>query len=240
MNTFDIVMIVLIIFGAYRGWKYGFLSSALSLVGSLAIFVISFYLKNPLSILLYENCPFITFKGLFAGITSVNILLYESIAYIICVILLSVLLKIFLKVTGLVDKLIRLTFVFALPSRILGLIFGALQYYILVFFICFVCTIIPSFSSYLSDSAISTRILDETPILSGVTSNLYDSFKEVYDICIDTKNKQEENKKVEDYKALEVLMKNKIITSNSVKKLVENNKIQIENVDELITKYEEK
>ena len=43
-----------------------------------------------------------------------------------------------------------------------------------------------------------------------------------------------------DYEALEVLLKYDIITPSSVERLVDKGKLKIDNVEELIDKYEEK
>ena len=108
MNVLDIAIILLIAYGAYNGWKYGCFSSILSLLGSLFIFVLAFYIKNPLSVLFYENLPFQSFTGMFKGISSMNILVYELVSYLICLIILATVFGIILKATGIVDKLIKL------------------------------------------------------------------------------------------------------------------------------------
>lgn len=235
MVLVDFIAVLLIAYGAYKGWKYGCFSSIISLVGTLLVFVVAFYLKNPLSTILYENLPFKTFGGIFQGITSFNILLYEGISYLICIIILSSILGIIIKVTGIVDKLINFTIVFALPSKILGLIIGALQYYIFVFIAIFVFIQLPFSADYFNGSKFSKWILGNTPLLSNVTNDLYNSVTEVYDICVEYDNK--ENKEEGDYKSLEVLLKYDIITPESVEKLVNKGKIRIEGTDELIEKY---
>mgnify|MGYP003289988087 CR=1 FL=1 len=235
MVLVDFIAIVIIILGAYKGWKYGCFSSIVSLVGTLLVFVAAFYLKNPLSTILYENLPFQTFGGMFQGITSFNILVYEGISYLICIIILSSILGILIKVTGIVDKLINFTLVFALPSKILGLVIGALQYYIFVFIAVFVLIQLPFSADYFNGSKFSKWMLSNTPLLSNVTNDLYNSVTEVYDICVEYDNK--ENKEEGDYKALEVLLKYDIITPESVEKLVSKGKIKVEGTDELIEKY---
>lgn len=235
MNILDIVIIALVIFGAFRGWKYGCFSSIISLLGTILVFVIAFYLKNPLSTLLYENLPFHTFGGIFKGITSVNILVYEGISYLICLIILATLLGVVLKVTGIVDKLIKLTLILALPSKVIGLVVGALQFYVFVFAGVFILAQIPTSNALYKDSALAESMMTKTPLLSNVTNDLFYSVNEVYDICVKYDNK--EDKTAGDYEALEVLLKYDIITPESVEKLVEKDKLKIENVDTLIDKY---
>ena len=238
MGIVDVLIIVILIIGAYRGWKYGFISSAVYLIGTLLIFILAFYLKNPLSALLYENLPFRSYGGIFSGITSINILVYECVSYLICIIILSVILKVILKLTGVLDKLINLTLIFALPSKILGLVFGALEYYIYLFVVLFVVAQIPTTAAYVHDSDMATGMISSTPLLSNVTNDLYNSVKEVYDIGDIYSGASDKSQA--DYEALEVLLKYDIITPSSVERLVDKGKLKIDNVEELIDKYEEK
>lgn len=237
MNLLDIIVIFILLIGAYRGWKHGVFSSIVSLVGTLLVFVLAFYLKNPLSILMYENLPFLSFGGIFSGITSFNVLVYEGISYVICLIILFIILKIVLKLSGLVDKLINFTVILALPSKILGLILGVLECYIFIYVGLFVLAQLPFSAKYFNDSTFGKEMLSKTPFLSDVTNDLYASANEVYEICL--KYEGIEDKTKADYESLEVLLKYDIITSDSVKKLSDKKKLNIENIDELIEKYKE-
>ena len=51
--------------------------------------------------------------------------------------------------------------------------------------------------------------------------------------------KTKDDKKEYNYKAMEILLKKKIVTPDTVKILVDQNKIDINNVNSLIEKYEE-
>lgn len=235
MNILDILVIILLLIGAFHGWKYGGFSSIVSLLGTLLVFVLSFYLKNPISTILYENLPFHTFGGIFSGITSFNILVYEGIAYIICLIVLSILLKIVLKLSGLIDKVINLTIVLTIPNKIVGLVCKTLEYYVFIFVGLFVLAQLPIGAPYFKDSTVSNSILKDTPLLSDVTNDIYSSVNEIYDICL--KYDKETDKLQADYESLDVLMKYDIITPDSVSKLAERHKLRIDNIDVLIEKY---
>lgn len=234
MNVVDILIIIVIALGAYSGWKHGMFSSVVNLIGTLLVFVIAFYMKNPLSAIFYDVLPFRNFGGIFSGITSFNILVYEALAYLICVIVLSSILGIILSVTGVLDKLVKLTIVFALPSKIIGLILSAFQFYIYVFIALFVCLQIPETKDLIHNSSLSNPIITNTPILSDVTNNLHASVAEIYNIA---QIYEDAEKEKADYEALDVLMKYDIITPESVQKLSEKGKIKVKNVDELLKKY---
>lgn len=237
MNLLDLVAIIVIIIGAYRGWKYGGFSTIISLIGTLLVFVLAYYLKNPISTLLYENMPFRNFGGVFSGITSFNILVYEGVAYAICIIVLVAILRVILKLTGIIDKIINLTLVFALPSKIMGLIFGALEFYIYTFVVIFILAQLPFSAEYFKGSTFGNDMLSKTPLLSNVTNDLYHSVSEVYEICA---NKKGDETAKADYDSLDVLLKYEVITPESVQKLKDKGKLNFDNIDELIAKHQKK
>lgn len=238
MSVIDILIIGILVFGAFSGFKYGLVRSAVSLVGSLLIVVGAYYLKNPLSVLMYENLPFRTFGGIFSGITSINIIVYEAISYLICLVLLFILLRLIIKLTGILDKLIKATIILAIPSKIIGALLKFVEYYIYTFLILFICASIPFFTPYFKDSKVATKIVSDTPILSKTTDDAYNSVMDIYEICL--KYQFKDNKKDGDYEALETLLKYDIISTESVKKLNEKKKLKIDNIDELIKKYEKR
>ena len=58
MNVVDIIILIFLAFGAVLGFKRGFTKQLVSLVGIFAIIILSFLLKNPVSVFLYNNLPF--------------------------------------------------------------------------------------------------------------------------------------------------------------------------------------
>ena len=90
MNIVDVIILLFLGLGAVTGFIRGFFKQTVISVGTILVIVLSFILKNPLSMILYENLPF--FK--MGGLTSLNILLYETFAFIICVAILSIVLAI--------------------------------------------------------------------------------------------------------------------------------------------------
>lgn len=239
----EISLLIFLIIGCFIGWKRGFITSLVSFIFTICIFVGAFYLKNFLSIFMYENFPFINYGGIFEGITSLNILVYEAAAFVICILALVLVAVIITKVTNFVNKLVNATVILALPNKILGLLLSLFQFFIIGFFILFILIQIP-YTNYvfgLKDSTVANVVIDKTPVLSMITSKYYNTYKEVYKVIDSHSEYKESEEKMEqakaNYETLEVLMKNKIITVDSVKKLKDSNKLNIENIDELINKY---
>ena len=73
MNIIDYIIIIILLLHIFKGFKSGLLVSLINVVGMILVFVISFYLKGPISIFLYEKLPFLSFAGIFKGVVAVNI-----------------------------------------------------------------------------------------------------------------------------------------------------------------------
>ena len=90
MNIVDYILIAILILSAIKGYKTGLIPSVVNVVGVILVFVIAFYIKNPIADMLFKNLPFLNFGGIFTGITVANILFYEAIAYGLSVIVLGI------------------------------------------------------------------------------------------------------------------------------------------------------
>ena len=133
MNIVDVIIILLIFSGALLGFKRGFTRQLVSLGSFFATVILAFLLKNPVSILLYEHLPFFKFGGILKGVTVLNIALYEVIAFFIMVLLISLLFKVLTIVTNLFEKILKMTIILSIPSKIAGAIVGVIESYIWVF-----------------------------------------------------------------------------------------------------------
>ena len=61
----DIIIIMIILFGAIVGFKRGIIKQSVITVGMIFVLILSFILKNPVSSIMYEHLPFFSFGGLF-------------------------------------------------------------------------------------------------------------------------------------------------------------------------------
>lgn len=232
----DIIILLIIVIGLLIGWKLGILTSALNLFSSILVFVVAYLIKGPVSLILIEHLPFISFDGIFSGITTLNVMLYEGIAFVICVLVLGILCKILLSITKIFNKLINATVILGLPNKLGGAIINGLKYFVYAFVIIFVLSLIPSTTTYVKNSTLSKSILNNTPILSNMTKDLTKSFTEIYDLVKELDDNTD--KKEINAKSLEILLKYDIITTDTAKTLYEDKKIDIDNFDELIKQYE--
>ncbi len=234
MNIVDVIILLFLGLGAVTGFIRGFFKQTVISVGTILVIVLSFILKNPLSMILYENLPF--FK--MGGLTSLNILLYETFAFIICVAILSIVLAIVIKVSGIIETILKVTVILALPSKLLGALVGIIHAIVLIYVGLFIVTM-PAFNvPYVGESKYADMILKKTPIISNITNDVITSFNEIAEFTkkeIDMSNVDITNRKI-----VEIMLKNEVTTIDSVKLLVEKGKIKIDNFDELVYTYERK
>lgn len=233
LNIIDIIIMLFILLGGVIGFKEGVIKKTTSIVGLILVIVISFILKNHLSVFFYENLPFIDFWGVFKGIQVLNIVFYEVIAFLLIASVLMIVYKVLMLLTGFIEKILKATIILSIPSKILGFFVGLLEAYIWIYVALFVLTL-PIFnikSIYNSESAMF--IMTKTPVLSKYTEKTVDIYNELYDIVKnkDTKTSEQINKE-----AMELMLEYEIITPESAQKLVDKNKVSLKD-DSFIDNY---
>lgn len=224
MNVVDVIIIALLILGGVAGFKAGVIKKLTDFIGMFVVIILAFYLKNYISVIMYENLPFFNFFGLINGIDTLNILLYEVIAFLVIFIALLFVLKVVLMLTGLVEKILKATVILSIPSKLLGIVVGVIEMYVYLFLILVIVSLPIFDSSFLKDSKMNNFILNNTPVLSGVSEEIIDIYGDVYNIIDNRKNKTNEQLNEE---ILKVLIDKKVVTKESAKKLVDKNKIHI-------------
>lgn len=224
MNVVDVIIIALLILGGVAGFKAGVIKKLTDFIGMFVVIILAFYLKNYISVIMYENLPFFNFFGLINGIDALNILLYEVIAFLVIFIALLFVLKVLLMLTGLVEKILKATVILSIPSKLLGIVVGVIEMYVYLFLILVIVSLPIFDSSFLKDSKMNNFILNNTPVLSGVSEEIIDIYGDVYNIIDNRKNKTNEQLNEE---ILKVLIDKKVVTKESAKKLVDKNKIHI-------------
>lgn len=224
MNVVDVIIIALLILGGVAGFKAGVIKKLTDFIGMFVVIILAFYLKNYILVIMYENLPFFNFFGLINGIDALNILLYEVIAFLVIFIALLFVLKVVLMLTGLVEKILKATVILSIPSKLLGIVVGVIEMYVYLFLILVIVSLPIFDSSFLKDSKMNNFILNNTPVLSGVSEEIIDIYGDVYNIIDNRKNKTNEQLNEE---ILKVLIDKKVVTKESAKKLVDRNKIHI-------------
>lgn len=236
--TVDIGLIFIILLSGVIGLKRGFTKELVCFLGFFLIIILSFILKNPVSSFFYEHLPFFKFGGLFKGITSINILFYEIIAFFIVASILLLVFRLLVMATTIFEKLVKMTIILGIPSKIFGCIIGLIEGLVWCFIILYI-TSLPLFSiKELNNSKLKNNILYNTPIMSNMTKGTIKTFKEFEKLTKDYKKKKITNNEYV-LESIDLFLKYKIIDVKSLKKLVKNKKVNIKNINNVIIKYEE-
>lgn len=235
VSIIDVIIVLMILMGAIVGFKNGVIKTGTKFIGLFGIIILSFILKDKLTVLLYENMPFFDFFGAIKGIDAINVLFYQLISFLVIFAAFMFVLKILLVVTGFVEWLLKLTIILSFPSKILGLFVGVLEFYVYLFIILYILNM-PIFGlTLVSESKVGTYMLEKTPILSDLVDNTVKAYSDVWNVV---KNRDNLSNMEANTYVLATLLDNKLISIESAKKLVESNYISIEDKS-ILDNYED-
>lgn len=234
LTIVDAIILLIILLGGVIGFKEGVIKKLTSIIGLIIVVILSFELKNYLSVFFYENLPFFNFWGIFKGVQVLNIIFYEILAFIIIASLLTIIYRILLSITGLIEKVLKATIILSIPSKILGFIVGLVEYYIWVYIVLFILTLPVINLKSIYESKTATFIMENTPYLSKYTDKTLKIYNDLYKIIDNRSNKS--NEKVNE-EALNLLLKHEIITKQSAQKLINSNKVLVED-EEFLNNYQ--
>lgn len=234
LNIVDAIIILIILLGGVIGFKEGIIKKLTSVIGLILVVILSFTLKNYLSVIFYENLPFFDLWGAFKGIQVLNIIFYEMLAFLIIASVLTLVYRLLLGVSGLIEKILKATIILSIPSKILGFFAGLLENYIWVYLFLFVLTLPVINIKEIRESNLATSILEKTPILSKYTNKTLAIYNDLYNIIDNKENKT--NEQVNE-SAMDLMLKYEIITTSSARKLIDKNKVSVSD-DSFIDKYQ--
>ena len=224
MSIVDIIILVFLFLGFLAGFKRGIIKQGVLTFGIILVVVLAFIFKNELSIVLYQKFPFFT-VGILENYSILNILLYELISFFILLSIFGLILAIIVKISGVVERLVRATIILALPSKILGGILGIIEIYVFLYIVLFIITL-PIFkvssNKYIRESKLKDKILNNTILISNLSKGINDS---VYEINQLLNSKKKLGSEEFNCKALKVFIKNKVVSKKSVTYLKKKNKI---------------
>ncbi len=231
MDIVDIVIMAILISFAIIGFKRGVFQSLTAFVGFVAVICIAYWLKNYLGDFFVMNLPFTNYTFIPGDSVVLNIITYQSLAFLIMLVILGVIYKILLITTGFFEKILRVTVILGIPSKILGLIVGILEGYVIVYLLLFFISQPYLQFGLLDNSKYAKVILKDTPVLSNVAE---DTFTIISEIDETLKNNDEENF---DLKLTNLILKRNITSTDVMQKLVDNKKIEVDGIQEVIDNY---
>jgi len=229
MNVIDIAVIFIVLAFGIIGAQRGVFKQVVTTVGFILVVVLAYYLKNPLADFLSLNLPFFGFKA-----SSFNIMFYQAISFLIVVIVLLAILGVLIRVTGIIEKILKFTIILGLPSKILGFIAGIIEGFVLVFVALFFLQQPSLKIDVVNESKLSDKILSSTPILSNISSNMVKTINDIYELTQDSTNLATNEL---DLKSIDLMLEHKLITKDYLRKLIDAGKINIVGIDSVLNKY---
>jgi len=238
MNIVDLLIIIFILLGAFVGWKQGFTKAVVNCVGYIVIIVVAFLLKNPIGEFFMMYLPFFDFFDFFGfikGLSVLNIAFYQVIAFFLVFGLLTMLLKFLMLATSVFEAILKFTVILGLPSKILGAVLGLIKNYVIAFVALYVLTLpMISGATFLNDSKMIKPILEKTPVLSVFAEKTVGVANEFASVREKYKDSDTDEFNLE---TLDLFLKYDIVTPETVNKLVEKDKLHINNIDSVLNKY---
>lgn len=225
---------IILIFGI-GGLKNGFFKQTVITIGTILLFVVSYYLKDFVADFLSYNLPFFDFGGDMIGLVSLNIIMYQLIGFILVFVVLSVIFGIIVKITGIFEKILKFTIILGIPSKILGFLLGLVEGYVVAFIALFFLHQPIVDVKVLGDSKFMDPILSSSFVLSNVVSDTNDVIDEVY-VLVDDYLKDKDVHKF-NVKSIDVMLKYKVIDVDYMDKLIEKDKINIPGITMVVDKY---
>lgn len=220
INMYDAVIILLLVLGTLIGYQNGIIKKLVSTIGMIVVIILSYALKGPVANILYNTVPFFKFSGNLKGLSSLNILLYQAIAFFIIFAILMIIYNIVLKLANVTEKVVEATIVLSIPSKILGAIFGFIEMYLIIY-IALIIISMPVFKlSTINESKVSNYILNNTPIVSKVSDKTLKSIKQINKEITKKETTTKMNEEI-----TKILVDNKVIDKTTANKLIKENKI---------------
>ena len=237
LNIFDVGIILLLIMFLIVGFKNGVIREAFALIGIIAVFILSFVFKGLLGNLMCIILPFFKLSGIIEGFSVINILIYQIIAFMFVFAILLTIYEIFLKISKFIQKLVNLTIILILPSKLLGAVVSLIKG-VIVLFAVFIVLMIPLKNSELfTGSTMVNQILYKTPILSQSSNNYINTVEEIYNLAEKVSNKKISTNAA-NLELLDMMLKHKIVNKSTVESLVKLHKLDdVNNIETVLQKY---
>jgi uncharacterized membrane protein required for colicin V production len=237
MNILDLIILIVLILFVVEGFKRGVIKEIVSLVGIIIVFILAFSLKGVIGNVLCYLMPFFEFGGAIKGFVTLNILIYQMIAFILVFCLLLSIYEICLRISKVIQKIVNMTIILLLPSKVLGALVSLIKGIILVYVLLLLVVVPFSNESWVKNSTLTNAIVFHTPVISYYTNSFIKPVKEIYDLGEDVADKNITINKA-NLKALDIMLKYKVVSKRTIERLVELDKLdEIKDINSVLKEY---
>lgn len=173
----SILIIMFILSGIILGIKRGFTYQLIKMLSLFITVVGALFFKNIVAKLFINYFDFLDMNP------HIKIIFYRGIAFILLCFIIRIIIGLLLKLSKKFEKLLNVTIILGIPSKILGGILGFIEFYIYAFIILLILSI-PIFKVNVKNSKVANIILNNTPTPSKkVDTELLDELQDTYNSC---------------------------------------------------------
>lgn len=235
MNIVDVVIILLLGLSFVSGYIRGILKEAVMLFGTIIIYIISFNLKDGLGLILCKILPFFKLDGL----VSLNIFLYQLIAFVIIAGFLFGIYGIVLKLTGILQKIVDLSIILKFPSKILGGVAGLFEGYIIIFILLIILSIPFSNNELFNSSLLNKKVVTSSLFLSNSLGKIDNVIVDTYDITDKINNKNiNTNTSLINLEIVKLYLDYNVVSYDDMKDIIDTGKLdEISSIDNFMRQY---
>ena len=114
----DIGIVLIFIMFILIGLKNGVIKQLVSLVGLIVMFVVSYNFKGILGDFFCKILPFDVLPGEIGKLTSLNIIIYEMLSFVMILFVLFLIFEIVMGISKVLSKIVDATLILIIPSRL--------------------------------------------------------------------------------------------------------------------------
>ena len=143
-----------------------------------------------------------------------------------------------MKISGIVQKIVHMTVILWLPSKLIGAVVAFITGYVMVFVVLLALLIPLKDTDIFRESRFANYIVYDTPILAGSADNISSSINEVYTLGEEL-SKGDISKNEANLETMDILLKYKIVSPETARQLIVLDKLDgISGLDSVIKRYE--
>ena len=219
MSILDIIIVLIILMFGAVGFKKGVIKEGVSLIGTVLVFIISYMFKGVIGNELCKFLPFFEFSGKLEGLVSLNIIIYQLVGFFILFSVLFIAYHIIMFVGKVLQKIIDVTLILTIPSKLAGGVVGLIKGYLIMMIVLLVLVIPLKNSEICKDSILMDLMLYKTPIVSNYTSDITNSVSEVSDLVIKI-NKNQISVDEANIEIIKSTLKYKVIDKHTLEQII--------------------
>ena len=222
----NILIILAIALGGFLGFKRGAARGLVNLISLIAISIVSFQLKDFLGNLFIKFLPFFNYGGKFNGMFSLNILIYQGIAFLIVFTLLYCVLNILVNLSNFMEIVDKFNPCIEKFSKPLGAAFGAIESCIVVFLVAFCLLQFGHSQGIVMNNNMLKGIVEKTPIVNVIFAKSIVAGESIY-LSMENPSPDELENNLE---IVRTLIKFSVVKAPLVQQSIDSGKLNMENV----------